>query len=73
MTTTKTRVAAYLKPEIEQKLREYQQSTGLNDSEALNAILGEFFEVSKSLNVSTLRKIIRQEIETYLQGSDRPS
>lgn len=71
MATAKTRIAAYLEPTIEEKLREYQKTVGLNDSEAINAILAEFFSVSKTLGVTTLRKIIREEIQAYLKESDR--
>lgn len=66
MTTSKKRVAAYLDPSIEEAFRKYQAEAGMNDSEAINAILGEFLGVSKTLKISTLRKNIREEIDSYL-------
>jgi hypothetical protein len=62
MVTVKNRIAAYLEPAIEEKLRQYQQASGLNDSEVVNAIFAEFF------SVSNLRKIIREEIKTYMEN-----
>lgn len=68
MATSKTRVAAYLNPLVEDKFREFQKSQNIpNDSEALNLILSSYFGVSKEVvNYSQLRKLVRQEVDAYL-------
>lgn len=66
MPTDRKRVAAYLYPEVEEKLSEYIKKMGVGESQAINLILAEYFGVSKSIfkltNRSELRKIIREEV-----------
>lgn len=72
MTTDKRRVAAYLEPQIAESFDTWLASMpGVSESQALNIILAEYFNLSKEVpgakNTSNLRKIIRAEVIAILE------
>jgi hypothetical protein len=75
MTTNKRRVAAYIEPQISDALDDWIDSMPeVSESQALNIILAEYFNLSKEVlgakNTSNLRKIIRAEVLSILEEID---